>query len=189
MKLSYVVGDLITAAKDGKIDVIAHQCNCFCKMKRGIAPLIAKMMPEVRAVDNATKEGDYLKLGSCSRADGYVGSDNKPLTVFNLYGQYHWKDYKEPYGGNTNYLALDHALKEMIQVLTDSSFSINNNISGRYYIGMPLIGAGLAGGDWQVIENIIINAFKNNYCVKPFIFVLDEKILNKLDRTENIVYL
>jgi len=38
--IRYVDGDLVQMAKEGKFDVIAHGCNCFCAMGAGIAPQI-----------------------------------------------------------------------------------------------------------------------------------------------------
>jgi ribonucleoside-diphosphate reductase beta chain len=40
--INYTDGDLITLAKAGKFDVIAHGCNCHSTMGAGIAPQMAK---------------------------------------------------------------------------------------------------------------------------------------------------
>ena len=42
MNCQEISGDLIKLALEGKFDVIAHGCNCFCTMKSGIAPQMAK---------------------------------------------------------------------------------------------------------------------------------------------------
>ena len=36
-------GDLIKLALEGKFDVIAQGCNCFCTMSAGIAPQMTKV--------------------------------------------------------------------------------------------------------------------------------------------------
>ena len=39
--------------------------------------------------------------------------------------------------------------------IRDVMFKINETFFGKR-IGIPMIGAGLAGGDWNIIKNIII---------------------------------
>ena len=41
-KYKEVQGCLITKALNGDFDVICHGANCFCTMKAGIAPQMAK---------------------------------------------------------------------------------------------------------------------------------------------------
>lgn len=47
MKLIYKKGDLVKACLNGEVDAAAHQCNCFCRMGRGIAPQFKKAYPEL----------------------------------------------------------------------------------------------------------------------------------------------
>lgn len=137
--LKYRKGDLITAAKTGEVHIIAHQCNCFCNMGRGIAPLIAKAFPEAREVDNCTAVGDKEKLGSLTM--GY--NREHEIFIFNLYGQYgHWK--KEDGSINTDYDALRRSLTEMAKWLDEEDT-----------IGLPKLGCGLGGGEWNIVEKII----------------------------------
>lgn len=113
------------------LDAYAHQANCFCSMGRGIAPLLAKANPEVRAVDNETVSGDENKMGDFSvTKDPY-----KPL-VFNVYGQYHWVKYKVAPNRNTNYSALREGLTKV---------KLHLKALDKTYLGLPLIGCGLAG--------------------------------------------
>ncbi|MFW3388447.1 UNVERIFIED_CONTAM: hypothetical protein RF648_20890, partial [Kocuria sp. CPCC 205274] len=113
MNLKYVQGDLIQAALDGHLNVIAHQANCFCKGRRGIAPLIFQTFPVAKAADDATEVGDKEKLGSLSHAYQTFKEDSikNPVWVFNLYGQYHFDNRREDYG--TQYWALNSALHDM----------------------------------------------------------------------------
>lgn len=139
-ELKTVVGDLIKAATSGEVDVIAHQCNCFNNMGKGIAPLIAKTFPQARIVDDLTIRGNPLKLGDVSLADC------NGVLVFNLYGQFGW--WKLPNGQiNTNYEALKKSLEKMRTYL--------KNIKPDAKIGLPKIGCGLGGGDWSIVEGII----------------------------------
>jgi O-acetyl-ADP-ribose deacetylase (regulator of RNase III) len=147
-----IKGNLLDAFDHCDVDVIAHQCNCFCNMGSGIAPQIAKRYPGAQAVDSATIKGDSDKLGTFTRAvipRTVYGYGIKEGIVYNLYGQY-------GYGGNgvnTKYECLKQAMQKMQQQLKDES---NEGI-----IGLPLIGCGLGGGDWEVVSEIINEAFTN----------------------------
>lgn len=60
----YAKGNLLDMAESGDFDVIIHGCNCFCRMKSGIAGQIAQRYPIVVDKDNETRVGDMSKLGS-----------------------------------------------------------------------------------------------------------------------------
>ena len=46
--------------------------------------------------------------------------------------------------------------------LKSALIEMKNKFSGKR-IGMPMIGSGLAGGDWNVIEKIIQDVFVGEY--------------------------
>ena len=141
--LKYKVGDLIEALKSHEVEAIAHQANCFCTMKSGIAPLIANQWKEVREADLGTVKGDAEKMGSFSVAETPDGH------VFNVYGQYHWSRGDSRYG--TSYSHLNLGLCRVRWYLDDHKISS---------IGLPLIGCGLAGGDWGRVSRLIEEAFE-----------------------------
>ena len=130
-----VYDNLIEMAKNGKFDVIAHGCNCHCVMGAGIARTIKITWPAAYRADLATKKGDRSKLGtySCATVDG--------LTIVNLYTQYNYTRDKV----DVEYPALEESLKRL-----------KEDFSGQR-IGLPMIGAGLAGGNWGIIKEIIGN--------------------------------
>jgi len=132
-----VQGDLIAMGKAGEFDVIVHGCNCFNNMDAGIAKAIRDALPEACAADLATEEGDDRKLGTCSYAS--VDRDGLQLIVVNAYTQFDFTG--------------DGALVDY-EALRDCFRWIKQNFSGRR-IGFPKIGAGLAGGDWEMIAAII----------------------------------
>lgn len=132
-------GDIVELADWGEFDAIAHGCNCFCRMGSGVALAIARNWRDVREADNSTQPGDAGKLGQFSVAKVYRLSGS-PLYVFNLYTQYRYG-----YDG-ARYVDYD-ALKSCFVRLNDA-------IPGRH-LGIPKIGAGLAGGDWPKIAGII----------------------------------
>jgi O-acetyl-ADP-ribose deacetylase (regulator of RNase III) len=135
-----VIGDLIKEAKANplKWDVIVHDCNCFSTMGAGIARAIKKEFPEAYDVDKADPRKPKDRLGSISHT-----LVETPIVV-NAYTQY---DFKGPM--NASYPAIQSAMKE-----------IKQKFSGKK-IAMPLIGAGLAGGDWDFISQIIQKELAN----------------------------
>ncbi|GAB6145958.1 macro domain-containing protein [Desulfocicer niacini] len=135
--MKIVNGDLIKLAMEGKFDVIIHGCNCFCAMGAGIARSIKMQFPEAFQADLATEKGDRSKLGAFSQAN-FVQNGHE-LAVINAYTQFH-------YSGK-EVLADYDAIRSVFKKL-------KAQFSGKRF-GFPLIGAGLAGGDWQVISEII----------------------------------
>lgn len=137
-----VKGDLIDLAKKGTFDVVAHGCNCFCTMGAGIAPQMAYAF----GCDKFPLEAEeYSGLESKLGAIDYKTIDNngKPLTVVNAYTQY-------GFGGRPfDYSAFAKIVDTM-----------NNEFKGKH-IGLPKIGAGLAGGSWPVIKAIIHEGLKD----------------------------
>ena len=161
-----VDGDLIQLANSGMFDVITHGCNCMCQMGAGIAPQMAKAF----ACDlyfMELKGSDMNKLGCIDyqmncvfEKDGQVRIYN-PLhdrLNFSLEGWTHKKDVfvvnsytQYNYGRNHS----DGVLRPLdYEALTMCMRKINYRFKGKH-IGLPKIGAGLAGGDWDRIKKII----------------------------------
>lgn len=137
--IQYQVKNLIQAAKEGQVEAIGHCSNCFCTMGSGIAPQIVNAFPSAATEDKKTIPGDKDKLGTMS-----FGVEGK-LHIYNLYGQY---GYGRKMKGHPhiNYSALRSALLLM---------SKHMDQEGKTSVGLPKLGAGLAGGEWSVIEKII----------------------------------
>jgi O-acetyl-ADP-ribose deacetylase (regulator of RNase III) len=132
-----VKGNLITLALEGQFDVIIHGCNCFCSMGAGIAQAIQKEFPEAYAADLVTIKGDRNKLGDFSFAT--VKHNKHEITIVNGYTQYHFQGKS---------LLVDY---EAVQKLFKK---VKQQYTGKR-IGYPKIGAGLAGGNWEKISQII----------------------------------
>ena len=186
--INYIDGDLIKLAKQGKFDVIVHGCNCFSTMKSGIAPQMAEAFGcdefkkerltyvEYDDMDNmyevkTDNKGDINKLGTIDwelqylwfdhpmAKDGLgvpmnsrsVGQPNtKPLVVVNAYTQYKYgRNHADGDKSPVDYAAIEMCMKKM-----------NYRFKGKH-IGLPKIGAGLAGGDWNRIEHIINTELKD----------------------------
>ena len=137
-----IKGDLLAIAKAGSFDTIIHGCNCFCRMGAGIARQIADQFPEAYNTDLKTKSGDEAKLGDYTATAIWVHALKKPFIIINAYTQFRFD------GRNKGEMDVDYdAVRKVMK-------KINTDFKG-HRIGYPLIGAGLAGGDWEIISNII----------------------------------
>lgn len=130
-------GDLIALALEGQFDVIVHGCNCFCAMGGGIARTIREKFPEAYAADLKTIEGDRDKLGNFTLAT--VNRNGHEITIVNGYTQFDFL--------GDGVLVDYHAVRKLFA-------RIKKEFPGKR-IGYPKIGAGLAGGDWQILSAII----------------------------------
>ncbi|KAL7575121.1 hypothetical protein ACA910_000488 [Epithemia clementina (nom. ined.)] len=156
--MKVVTGDLLRLAKEGKFDVIVHGCNCFCSFGAGIAKSIKEEFPQAFEADCTTVPGERAKLGSMTavkvpivvvpRGQETTTSrktkevcEKRELVIVNAYTQFHWRRKKGE-------CLLDY----------DALRSVFGAIKKQYAglrIAYPKIGAGLAGGDWKLIAEII----------------------------------
>ena len=127
--------DLLDAFDANEVQTIIHGCNCFRSFGAGIAKSIKERYPKAYEADLNTGHGDKNKLGHYSYAKL---SDDK--TIINAYTQY-------AYGGNKVNVDYD-AISKVFEL-------INKDFANHINIGIPTIGAGLAGGDWNIISDII----------------------------------
>lgn len=122
-----VKGDLLALGKANEFDIIVHGCNCFNIMGAGVAKQIKDQFPDAYQADQETLHGDRNKLGCYT-----IGMSGR-LVIINAYTQY--------------YTASNHGE----DVFEYNSFQIIldklANRFGKYRIGLPMIGMGLAGGD------------------------------------------
>lgn len=136
-------GNLIDLAEQGKFDVIIHGCNCFHTMGAGIAKEIATRYPDAYLIDKQyTNKGDRTKLGGYTNVLVTAPNGHK-FTIINAYTQYYYGRPKKNSGPLADYIAIG------------TVFSLIRTNFGHLRIGYPKIGAGLAGGDWNIINNII----------------------------------
>lgn len=142
-KYTEVDGDLITLAKSGKFDVIAHGCNCQCIMGAGIAPQMAEAFgADLFRLERPSYRGDINKLGQIDY------DDTMPPAVVNCYTQYNFNGRKK------GEIDLDY------EALTLCMRKMNIVFKGKH-IGLPRIGCGLAGGDWKIVKSIIQKELKD----------------------------
>jgi len=139
MPVIEVQGDLT----ESDCHVIAHGCNCFNTMGSGIARAIREKFPQAFTVDQATKRGDRSKLGNMT----WIYHQEKNKFVLNLYTQYEFGTHQRQLDYEALFLCLDR-LKNFVQDLDDATATTNK-------VGLPRIGCGLAGGDWDAVKAII----------------------------------
>ena len=134
-----IYGNLITLAQEGTFDVIAHGCNCFCTMGAGIAPQMAKAFDcDKYELEADEYRGDINKLGQIQYHDFMLTTSPK-VSVVNCYSQYDFRGTK-PFDEEAFTLCMR---------------KINKQFAGKH-VGLPQIGAGLAGGNWETIKSIIV---------------------------------
>ena len=160
MKIKYVKGD-VTEAKES---IIAHGCNAQGVMGSGVAAIIRKKYPDA-FVDYMQRHNEYgLHLGT---TNCFFDMDSSK-TIANCITQ-------EFYGTDKRHADYEGIANVMHRL---------NSYSTSYLcdaVAMPLIGAGLAGGDWNVISAIIESEFKD---VTPVVYVFDSAHFHLLDEND-----
>lgn len=134
MSYTEIKGNLLEMTD--KFDVICHGANCKQLMGVGIALQIKNKYPVAYEIDRNDTRGPLQRLGDMTILK------NEDLTVVNLYTQYN------P-GNNLNYTALRLGL-----------FKVNQKFTNKK-IGLPLIGCGIAGGNWPKVRQIIKEELKD----------------------------
>jgi len=156
--MKVITGNLLDLADIGTFDLIIHGCNCMNTMGAGIARQIALRYPRAEEVDKFTIMGSREKLGTWTLAS--INFYNEKIDeqvsfmVINAYTQYDWRH-------SQNQVAVDYSAVERIFTNIGISFS-------GLKMGYPMIGAGLAGGDWNIISSIIDKALEgeDHYLVR-----------------------
>lgn len=137
--MKIIDGNLIELALAEEFDVIAHGCNCFCKMTAGIAkPMAERFKCNEFHYEQDEFISDYNKLGSIDyqrfRLPKLDGTRQiHELYVVNAYTQYRYGQNHAD-GDNDPYdmIAIIMCLKKL------------NHDFGCKRIGLPYIGCGLA---------------------------------------------
>lgn len=158
-----VKGNLISLALDGKFDVIAHGCNCFCTMGAGIAISMKNTfncntfsMEDQKYKGNINKLGTidyqtiniplYRTLPEIGKSRDFSGKD---IIVVNAYTQYYYGKNSPGCEQPLDYSALELCMRKINHIFADK------------HIGLPQIGCGLAGGQWEIVKGIIQKELQN----------------------------
>ena len=145
MKIEYRKGDLLTT----DIQHIVHGCNSLGVMGGGVAGAIRSKYPQ--AYNDYINTYNHVGLGLGNIVIS-VQDDGK--TVYNAITQKNYgRDHDTVY---VSYWAIAEVFRHI------DLFKIKE-------IAVPMIGAGLANGNWDVISAIIENTLVNT---KPVVYVL-----------------
>ena len=148
MEIEYKYGDILTT--DCKY--ICHCVNAQGVMRSGVAKAIRAKYPKAFDVYRAK----YDAQGRLSLGD-VIGADCGKRIVLNLVGQ-------EFYGRDGRVYISYRALRKGIAL-------INANITEP--VAFPMIGCGLAGGDWQIVSKIIE---EESTRFQPIVYQFDDAI-------------
>lgn len=133
-------GDMLTV-KEG---VLIHGCNAQGVMGAGIAKQIKEMYPacfdEYRAELLMQAHGGRSMLGKCIP---FVASTE--LIIINAITQ-------EKYGTDKRHVDYEAVKKCFMQTVRFAK-------DEGYHVHYPQVGAGLAGGDWAILNDIIDTVF------------------------------
>lgn len=141
-------GNLIKLAKEGNFEVIVHGCNCQGIMGKGIAKQIKEAFPKAAKID---EKGE---------TPGTICSVMYPsgLTIINAYTQIYYGKANEKH---KSYSVINDFKNEVYDsqenrynFIRSSMRAINKHYRGKK-IGLPLIGCGLAGGEWNIVKQIL----------------------------------
>lgn len=169
--IRHIKGDLIKMALLGHFTHTTHGANCFCTMGSGIAPLFAKAF----GADKFPYEGDEYRgtMWKLGKTDGQLITlpkaklDDKGsvqselwegtfnLSVINSYTQF------QP-GPNAEYLAIKSCLT-----------SIRNSMGASAHLGIPLIGCGIGGLEYEIFMDIVESVFRDWHNVTVVYFDRD----------------
>ena len=139
--LKQTKGDLLAMGKANEFDIIVQGCNCFNVMGSGIAKQIRDQFPDAWRADQETLAGDRNKLGCYT-----IGMAGR-LVIINAYTQYTTAKY--PGEDVFEYAAFQTILDKLALRF------------GKYRLGFPMIGMGLAGGNPEKILAMLENFAKN----------------------------
>ena len=156
--LTYIKGDLLAQRKG----ILVHGCNGTKLPAGGIAGLIFKKWPGAEAAhhDILTEFQLTSPLGAYSVFP--VEDDNlehPQLVIFNAITQ------SLPGSGSLSY----NAIRDCCEQLNDYVSFYKYHGYGDIPIIMPKIGSGIAGGDWDIISQIIDETISSEHEVVIYV--------------------
>lgn len=132
MRILYKKGDLFECEES----IIAHGCNAKGVMGSGVAKIVREKFPNAYELYVREHKLYGLQLGEVYGFDG--GGDGEYKHILNCITQ-------QSYG---------HGVQVSYSAIASCMLRINYKHKGAS-IAMPKIGAGLGGGDWNRISQII----------------------------------
>ena len=153
MIVEYIKGSIL----DTTIKYIAHGVNCQNKMGSGVAKVLYKSYPEVKEWYHEFCDSIDIehRLGKVMHIPTLTLDDKKIINCFTQY------DYGYDGKRYVNYWAIGECFKKLAK-----DPRINE-------LAIPKIGSGLAGGDWDIISQIINDATGDDLNV--YVYYLEDK--------------
>lgn len=139
--LTYVKGDAVQALVDGKVDFLMHCCNAQGVMGAGIARQVKDAFPE---------SYQYYKRWCETSGKGkwLLGRNVVHSKVINAIGQ-----HTTGHGRQVHYGAIASCIADLHERKEIRSAGMGMRPTK---IAVPyLMGCGLAGGDWEIVEELL----------------------------------
>ena len=152
--LNYINGDIFDNITESQPTVLVHLCNDIGAWGKGFVLSLSKYSKKPEQVFKSNyRNGRDSKLGDIQTVEV---SEN--LTVVNIIGQQgiYSRNGRPP----IRYSYLQRGLLKVGLIAKEKDAEVI----------MPKIGAGLAGGDWKLIEQIIIQELVENG-IKTTVFI------------------
>lgn len=149
MPLEYRKGDLFASTD---LDGIAHGCNTLGAMGAGIAVLFKKRWPDMY--------NSYKQLCSAKQlfpGDVFPYRDSNDFTVYNLMTQ-DYMELPDPTGKKPMVCFIQPATLPAI----GTSFLKMLIIADGTRIGIPKIGTGLGGLEWDDVEKVLLDCLQKS---------------------------
>jgi len=134
--ITYLQGDATSPIHDGQI-IIPHICNDKGRWGAGFVLALSKRW--------AKPEAGYRCLKDYRLGDVQFYTVEKDILVANMIAQHDTKQWR----------GISPIRYESLAICLHTVNVLAESITGGCSVHMPKIGAGLAGGDWGVIERII----------------------------------
>lgn len=158
MKIEYIFGNLL----DSDEKVIAHGCNAQGVMRSGVAKDIRERYPQAYE-DYFNRWKNHYCLNTNLFLGKIIPTKYPDRTILNIISQ-------EYYGRDpgVRYVSYD-AIATAIERINEMDYT---------RVAFPMIGAGLANGNWSVISSII-ESYSN---FAPIVYYIDEQFRSRFER-------
>jgi O-acetyl-ADP-ribose deacetylase (regulator of RNase III) len=150
MMLQYIEMNIL----DIKKGIICHQVNCIGAMGAGLALQVATRFPECYRMYEGLCQRDHKKFDLLGH--NYIFRASPGLWIVNMFAQ---KNISRK-GRATDYQAFESCLQDLWNSVARRD--LKHDIYFPY-----MIGCGLGGGDWKVIEPLIQKYFNAFICHLP----------------------
>lgn len=150
MSIKLIQGNIIDALANDDIDIFAHGVNCKGGFGSGLAKEIARRLPKVRNEYLYKHHSEGWGLGQTQLVNIYTEDEDYQHhhRVMNCATQKEYGREKKMY---CSYEAIEQCMHEY------HGYCKENNLIP----GLPYIGCGLAGGDWNIVKKIIEDTFSD----------------------------